>query len=107
MKELIFGFLGCGGLAALVFFFFNKSPKNPGELIKDLSQSRKIDKIEKINKKQEVIVQQLKVAETASTESKQKVDQIIKTAAKEVNEVLKTDKLAQIDSIINDEWEDL
>ena len=105
--KVILGFLGCGGLAGIIYYATTQFRKKPGELIKDLGQKRKQEKIIKITKKQEVIAKQIEVAEKASDESKKKVDKILKKAAVEVNQILKEDNLAKIDQTIEDEWEDL
>lgn len=105
--KIILGFLGCGGLAALTYYATTQFRKSPTELINDLGQKRKEEKIKKLTRKQEVIARQVKMAEGSSEESKKKVDQILKKAVKDVNRVLKEDNLEKIDQTINDEWEDL
>lgn len=107
MLKIVLGFLGCGGLAALAYYATTQFRKDPAELIKDLGQKRKEEKIKKLTKKQEVIARQVKMAEESSEKSKKKVDQILKKAVKDVNRVLKEDNLEKIDQTINEEWEDL
>jgi len=107
IMKVIFGFLGCGGIAGIAYYATTQFRKKPGEVIKDLGQKRKQEEIEKTTKKQQVIAKQIEIAEQASEESKQKVDKILKKAATEVNQILKEDNIAKIDQVIEEEWEDL
>jgi galactokinase/mevalonate kinase-like predicted kinase len=63
--------------------------------------------LEEVTKEQEVIAKQLKQAEQASEESKQKVKTIARKAAVEMNKVLKEDSIAKIDAQIDSDWDDL
>lgn len=63
--------------------------------------------LEKISKEQEVIQKQLKQAEVASEESKEKIKVIARKAAVEMNKILKEDTIARIDDQIDSDWENL
>ena len=105
--KIIIGFLGCGGVAFLIFNFSKIFSKDPKEILKNIDQKRDHKKIDNINKKEEVIIRQIKLSEKASDESKKKINEITKKAVIEINNVLKEDSISVIDSIIEEDWDDI
>ena len=47
------------------------------------------------------------MSEKASKESKKKIDETLKKAAIDVNNILKEDNIANIDASIEDDWDDI
>lgn len=74
---------------------------------KEEKQKELAEKVKTLAKEQEVVVKQLKAAELASEDSKNKVQQIIRKAAVEAQRVLKEDSLQEIDSQIDEDWNKL
>jgi galactokinase/mevalonate kinase-like predicted kinase len=105
-------FYGLGGVALfsgvmlLVQKFMNKKSEEK-EISHEAVEQNIEEKIKEISKEQEVIQKQLKQAETASTESKEKIKKIAQKAAVDINKVLKEDSIAKIDEQIDSDWDKL
>jgi len=98
-----------GGLMLLLKRFMQKDSQEKNiEVAKHEGKQEQIqDQIVKITKEQEVLDKQIKMSETASEESKEKVKKIAQKAAVEMNSILKEDSIAKIDSVIDEEWENI
>jgi len=107
--------LGLGGVAvvgALAIFLpklMGRSKKNKilDQFKKDEKQKQLQAEVKEISKEQEVIAAQIKASEHASEETKAKVKKKLQKAAAEIQETLKEDNLAAIDSQIDEDWKDL
>lgn len=111
MKPTDIAVYGISGVAifGIIYFILNKFTGS-GSMLKKIfnkEQEEKQQEIVTINKKQDILQKQFKESEKASIEAKKKIDQIYKNTAKEVNKVLKEDKISVIDSEIDDAWDDL
>lgn len=105
-------FFGLGGVALFggVMLFIQKfmGKKSEAREIAHTAVQKHIQtKVEKVTKEQEVIEKQLKQAEVATEESKEKIKVIARKAAVEMNKVLKEDSIAKISDQIDSDWEDL
>lgn len=98
-----------GLITMLVSKFMTKSSeKRKFEHAQHQEKQEKIqEEIKVINKKQEVLTQQIEATEKAAEKSKAKVDNIVKKATQEISEVLKEDDLVKIDKTIQEGWDDL
>lgn len=108
-KIAIFGLGGValfGGVMLFIQRFMGKKSE-VREIAHAAKQEVLTENIEKVTKEQEVIQKQLKQAEEASVESKEKIKKIARKAAVEMNKVLKEDSIAKIDDQIDSDWEDL
>ena len=110
IKTIILGFLGCGGIAALVFWlssFVNKK----GSILKavhDVAQKIGIENIKDIEDSQvAVIVNDIKNKEELAEDSVIKIKTIQKKAASDIQEILKIDKLSKIQETIDNQWDSL
>lgn len=110
MTEILIGFLGCGGLALIVTFFMKWQRGDKSGILEEVhkvKQKFEIDKIKDVVKEQEVLSVNIKEKESLSKESVEKIKDIQKKAAKEVEEILKDDNIKRIHDQIDSDWEDL
>lgn len=108
-KIAVFGLGGValfGGIMLFIQKFMNKKIK-VREIVHETKQQVLKEDLEKVTKEQEVIAKQLKQAEVASEESKEKIKKIARKAAVDMNKVLKEDSIAKISDQIDSDWEDL
>jgi flagellar biosynthesis component FlhA len=109
-KIVTFGLGGValfGGLWLLIQKLTSGKSSDKRSVVHKIKQAVTQKKIEEVTKEQEVIVKQLKQAEQASEDSKEKIKKIVRKAAVEMNTILKEDSIAKIDDNIDDDWEKL
>lgn len=105
--------LGGTGIIGVLYWLLTKIVgRDPKTKILDVFRSKVIEDreqkvIHKITKEQEIITKQIEIAETSSESTKQKVKEKIQEASKEIQVILKEDKIAEIDKQIEEEWEDI
>ena len=104
--------LGTVGVVGLLMLLMQKvTKKSKKDIEKEtrhtVKQEQTQEKIKIITKEQQVLSEQVEVAEQAADESKAKIKEIIKKASKEITETLKQDKIVTIDKQIEEDWEDL
>jgi len=114
MDTVIYGILGCGGLAAAVYFLVPMISKIFGggdgkvrEAVHKITQKISREKISKIESDQTVVAVKVKNKESLAEESVTRIKDIQKKAAEEIEEVLKEDRIADIHKTIDEEWDNL
>jgi len=114
MKNLLYGFLGCGGLAAIVYFLLPQISKlfgggdiNVRKAVHELTQKIGQGKIKEIEKTESIVKIKIDKKEELSKESIKKIKTIQKKAAKEIEEILKETKITEIHKEIDNDWDDL
>jgi hypothetical protein len=110
MNTIVYGFLGCGGIAVIAYTitqFLGKdySLSDIGDRLKQILPQRKISEVNtKIVKNiLPSIVKEEKIAE----ETKSKIIEIQKKAAVEITEILKQGDIEKIHKEIEKEWADI
>lgn len=106
---------GLGGVAVFGILAIILQKLASGSKVKDaLKAFKKKEKqkqlketVKTLSKEQEVINQQLQVAETSSEESKKKVQKIVQKAAVQVQRILQEEKIQVIDDEIEEGWSKL
>lgn len=109
-KIVTFGLGGValfGGLWLLIQKLTSGKSSDKTNVVHKIKQAVTQKKIETVTKEQEIITKQLKQAEQASEESKEKIKTIVRKAAVEMNNVLKQDVISKIDDNIDADWEKL
>jgi len=100
---------GCGVLAAIAYWWSSKSDKKGdirnavGAIFKKKTEAQ----IRDAEEKQKVVVAEIEKSEKLSEESKTKIKEIQKKAAKEIGVILKEESIAKIDEDIDKSWDDL
>jgi len=94
MEVIIYGFLGCGGLATLAWFITSKIGEKSDihKIVHKVKQKIGLDNIKKIENKQKPILKQIKESEKLTKETKEKIKDIKKEANKEIVKILSGDK---------------
>ena len=100
---------GCGAAALLATWFTSRSggKSNVMEAVHNITQKLGMEKIGKIEGKQNVIKTNIEVKEDIAEATKIKITKIQENAAAEINDVLKEDNITKIHTVIDTEWEDL
>lgn len=107
--NIIYGILGCGGISFLAFFLSSKigTKSKVLEAIHNLMNKQRETKIKEIEKDENVIKVKLKNSEQVSKVAKNKIKSIQKKAVKEIENILKENKISNISKEINSDWEDI
>ena len=109
ISTIALGFLGCGGLAAIVYFITSRSGGKSKimEAVHKITQKIGQEKIDEIEEKQNKIKTEIEIKENVAEDVKTKIEKIQENAANEINEVLKENNISRIHTIVDSEWEDL
>jgi len=109
ISTVIYGFIGCGGLAAITYFLTSMSDKKSSinEAIHKLTQKIGIEKVDKIVELQKPIEATLRDEEKISEEIKVKIRGIQEKASTEIKEILKETNIKKIHMVIEEEWDKL
>ena len=113
MKIVLYGFLGCGGIAAAVYFILPWISKMLGgdrnieEAIHKITQKIGQENIDEIEKKESIIKVTIDKKDELAKESIEKIKTIQKKAEEEIQEILKENKISKIHSEIDKDWNDL
>lgn len=106
----IFGLGGValfGGAWFLIQKFISGKSSEKRSITHKIKQAVLKEDLDSVSKEQKVISKQLKQAEKASVKSREEIKTIAREAAVKINKVLKQDSIAEIDDMIEDEWENL
>jgi len=100
---------GLSLLAALVMWITGRGSKKSDILkaIHEATQDKGKKKVEEITKKEKVVEVNIREKEKLATESRNKIKDIQKKAAAEIEEVLKEDNLKKIQDEIDEDWDEL
>ncbi len=100
---------GCGVVALLANWFTSRSggKRNVMEAVHKITQKLGIEKIGKIESKQNIIKTNIEVNESIAEATKIKISAIQENAAAEINAVLKADNISKIHTVIDTEWGDI
>lgn len=93
-----------GGIWLLIQKFVHGKSSDKKSIVHKIKQAVLKEDLDNVTKEQKVITKQLKEAEKASEESKEKIKTIARKAAVEMNKVLKQESIAEIDNNIEEEW---
>ena len=107
IKTVLFGFLGCGGLATMAFLWTRFSGKGALEKAHGIFQKKKQETISKIEAEQKTLKVSIDKKEDLAEDTRQKIQKIQKDAAKSIAEVLKEDKITKLNKEIEEEWENI
>lgn len=107
--KVLYGILSCGGLGFLAFYLSSKvgTKSKVLESIFNLTSKQKKEKIEQLEKKQNVIKVKLEESIKISKASKEKIQDIQKKAIKDIEKVLTENKVSNIHKEIENDWEDI
>ncbi len=100
---------GIGGVAFIANWFTSRSGNKSGimEAVHKITQKLGMEKIQKIEGKQNTIKTSIEVNESIAEATKIKITAIQENAAAEINAVLKADNISKIHTVIDTEWEDI
>jgi adenylate kinase len=104
------GIVGCGGVAAIVYFFVSGASSKKGDIMNALHklfQKKSQENIAAIEEKQSKVKVNIDHKEKLAKENKERIKDIQKKAAEEIEEVLKKDRIDAIHDEIDRDWEDL
>jgi len=109
VKTVIFGFLGCGGLATIAYLFMRGTNKKSDIInsVHKITQKIGMKKIDEIEKKQNIISSNIEESEEFSKETREKVKEIKREASKEILKTLSRDEIKTIDEGIDEKWDDI
>ncbi len=104
---ILFG--GIGAVAFIANWFTSRggAKSNIMEAVHKITQKLGVEKIGKIESKQNIIKTEITIKENIAEATKTKITKIQETAAAEINEVLKEDNIRRIHTVIDNEWENL
>ena len=74
---------------------------------KKVTEDQEQEKIKEISKEQEIIINQIKLADKFSEETKKKVREKVREAAKDIQKILNQDTISTINKQIDEDWEDI
>lgn len=100
------GFIGCGGLAAIAWYLsgiFGKK-SDIAEAIHKVIQKIGIDKIKEIEKKQEVIIEDINTYVKVSEGSKKKIEDIKVKANEKIKEIIGKDSFVELSKEEDELW---
>lgn len=108
--KIALGFVGCGSIAAIAYFFLSKSVGTKTSITKaihDLIQKKVVERVKKVEGDQILIKVGIDQKEELAEESKKKIKDIQKKAAEEIYGILKEDDVVKIHKEIEEEWKEL
>lgn len=106
-KSILYA-IGAGGVIAVIGFFLTSGKKS--SILKSLAElfsKKQEEKIDEIESHQKTVEINIKEKEKLAEESKQKIMDIRKRATKEVMDVLKEERIEDIQKEIDEDWDDL
>ncbi len=100
---------GIGVVAFIANWFTSRSggKSNVMEAVHKITQKLGVEKIGKIEGKQNIIKTNIEVNESIAEATKIKISAIQENAAAEINAVLKADNISKIHTVIDTEWGDI
>jgi len=100
--------IGVGGVIAVIGFFIT-SGKGSSLLktISNLFSKKQKEKIDEIEKHQKTVAINIKEKEKLAEDSKKKIIEIRKRATKEVMDVLKEERIEDIQKEMDEDWDDI
>lgn len=110
MKTILYGFIGCGGVATIAYFItqFMGNDLSISDIIDRAKQMLPQKKISNINTKiVKDILPSIKKDEKMAEETKKKIIDIQKKAATEISEILNEKDISKIHKEIEKEWSEL
>jgi len=109
IPTIVLGFVGMGGIAAIVYFLTSRSggKSNIMEAVHSITQKIGQEKIKEEEDKKHKITTEIEIKEEVAEEVKVKINKIQEEAASKINEVLKENNISRIHTIIDSEWGDL
>ena len=107
--NIILGILSCGGVGFLAFFLTSKigAKTQVMEAVHNLTQKQKEDKINNINKSQVPLRVKIDENEKLSKKTVKKIKSIQEKASKEIEEILKEEKIEKINLEVDTLWEEI
>ena len=109
VKSVLYGFLGCGGLAALGIIWTQVSGRKGKirDILHKITQKASMEKIDVLEKEQSGIEIKIRAKEKVAKESKKRIERIQEKAAEDIEKILKENKISKIHRRIDTQWEDL
>lgn len=109
MKTVIYGFLGCGGLAGAAFLWTMFSNKKSNILQSIYKGAKNIlqKKVEQIEETQGRLKIQIDNKEDLSQKSKEKIAKIVKKSSTDIQNILREDNIQKIEEEVDREWSNL
>jgi len=103
---VLYGFLGCGGLAAIAYFVTQSIGKKGAALdaVHKMTQKLGQQKVANIEKKQEPIRKKIEENEILAEETREKIKKIKAKANKQIIKTLKEDDFVKLVEKENDLW---
>lgn len=103
MDATLIGFLGCGGIAAIIWWLNGKL--NIKDIIHKTTQDFKTEDIQDITDDQVKVKDSIKTKENLSNDSIETIKTIQKKANEDIQEVLKQNKIKDIHKEIDNDWD--
>lgn len=108
-KTVLYGFLGCGGLATVAWLLSSFLGKKSSilEAVHKITQKTAQESIKGVEEEQVVLETTINTKEKTSKDIVERIEIIQKNATREIQEVLKHGNLAKIHQEVDTEWENL
>jgi len=108
-KQVLYGFLGCGGLATIAYLWtqWSGGEGKIRDILHNIVQKVSRAKIEALEAKQTGIEIKIRASEKISEESKRNIERIQQDAIKDIEEILKENNISKIHKVVDTEWQDL
>ncbi len=106
---ILYGFLGCGGIAGIIWYIssiFNKK-SDILSAVHEITQKINTDKIKDINANQNRVKVTVEDKEKLTTDSIEKIKTIQKKASNDIQQILKENRIDVINKEIDDDWENI
>lgn len=109
MEKVLLGFLSCGLLGFLGIFITNYFSKKSeiAEAVHKVTQKIFKERVDVIEKKQSIIVVDIKDREDLSQQTIAKIEDIKEKVTEEIERVLELDEIKKIQSEIDTDWDSI
>ena len=104
-STVLLGFLGCGGVAALVYFASSLLGKKSSNMLESVFQGKGIENLQGIEGDQKLLAKKIGDQEKISVQAQERIKTIQKKASTEIEEVLKNDSISSIQDSIDNDWD--
>jgi gas vesicle protein len=100
--------IGIGGAIAVVGFFITSGKGSKLlKAVSDIFSKKQQEKIDEIEKHQKTVAINIKEKEKLAEDSKKKIIEIRKRATKEIMDVLKEERIEDIQKEMDEDWDDI
>jgi len=109
MKQVLYGFLGCGGLAGMAYLWtqWSGGEGKIRDIIHSITQKLSKTKIDDLEAKQTGIEIKIRASEKITEASKRNIERIQRDAIEDIEEILKENDISKIHKVVDTEWQDL